>query len=707
MASKVGALLIDMAMNTAAFASDLSKSQSALNSWASSSNKTLAGVVNGYRGLSKEMTDFTSRTFTLRNAILTLAGGGALGLLINKHIELASTVVDTADNIGVSTKTLQEYTYAASLSSVGTEQLQNAMTIFATSLGQAHAGAGKLYSYLDKSNPVLLQQVVNAKSVDEALDAVFTTMGKMTSQTDRLALAQAAFGKKNLELVNLVKDGTSAFEAMRQKANELGIVVRDDLLRNAEDAGDKIETLSQVVRAQLTVAVAENAAEIGHMAEELTKVVPIIINLATEALHFVNVLTEEWEPATIKIGAATATMAINAEKSFTAVQGLITGGWSEASAKIRDLDELAQQVAEEASARLQKIQNPAASPVTGGNVAAMQAASQATAGYTEKMRALAEQTNAAEDSFKKLQAAAEKIKSDGQSPFSNYINDVAQLDKMLKANLITWEEYQTAVSNAQEKNFHTIERTKKILGETQTAQEKYNATMAELNQLRGVEGGLSEEQYAQAVSKTTAELHKAQKEGSLFGDIMDKAIDGNIKSWRDLGMAVLDYGKQLLKSLAMGQGMGNAGGGFGGLGGLFGLASSAWSMYSTQSAVNASIAANPAIFHSGGKVGSAGGSTRRVDASMFANAPRFHSGGIVGDEVPIIAKKGERVLTEQQQKDGMGGTVVYSIDARGAAAGVEQRLEQMIVDLSNSIEPRSIKAVSNARARNPQLFGGR
>ena len=41
MGSKVGALLIDMAMNTAAFASDLAKTQNNLNSWASSSNKTL------------------------------------------------------------------------------------------------------------------------------------------------------------------------------------------------------------------------------------------------------------------------------------------------------------------------------------------------------------------------------------------------------------------------------------------------------------------------------------------------------------------------------------------------------------------------------------------------------------------------------------------------------------------------------------------
>ena len=56
-----------------------------------------------------------------------------------------------------------------------------------------------------------------------------------------------------------------------------------------------------------------------------------------------------------------------------------------------------------------------------------------------------------------------------------------------------------------------------------------------------------------------------------------------------------------------------------------------------------------AVKHTGGMVGGMGMS-RSVDASLFAGAPRFHTGGIVGDEVPIIAKKGEGVFTEEQMK---------------------------------------------------------
>ena len=91
-------------------------------------------------------------------------------------------------------------------------------------------------------------------------------------------------------------------------------------------------------------------------------------------------------------------------------------------------------------------------------------------------------------------------------------------------------------------------------------------------------------------------------------------------------------------------------------------------------------------FHSGGVVGSGDHSfTRTVPASIFNNAPRYHSGGIVGDEVPAILKKGERVLTKEQQQ-GMGGNVVININSsngdpaeirRAAAAGARTALGAM------------------------------
>lgn len=66
--------------------------------------------------------------------------------------------------------------------------------------------------------------------------------------------------------------------------------------------------------------------------------------------------------------------------------------------------------------------------------------------------------------------------------------------------------------------------------------------------------------------------------------------------------------------------------------------------------------------HTGGLVGGSrvgsGNSTRRVDPGVFAGAMRYHEGGIAGirpGEVPIIAKRGEEILTEDDPRHILNG----------------------------------------------------
>lgn len=57
--------------------------------------------------------------------------------------------------------------------------------------------------------------------------------------------------------------------------------------------------------------------------------------------------------------------------------------------------------------------------------------------------------------------------------------------------------------------------------------------------------------------------------------------------------------------------------------------------------------------HTGGIVGALVGPPRTVPAVAFAGAPKFHGGGIVGlaaDEIPIIARRGEEVLPEDDPR---------------------------------------------------------
>lgn len=115
--------------------------------------------------------------------------------------------------------------------------------------------------------------------------------------------------------------------------------------------------------------------------------------------------------------------------------------------------------------------------------------------------------------------------------------------------------------------------------------------------------------------------------------------------------------------------------------------------------------------HTGGLVGSArvgsGNRTRKVDPGIFAAAQRFHNGGLIGlapNEVPIIAKKGEEMLTEDDPRHMLNGGGKQDTGSAESDVRVfnyfdpEDMMEQALAS------PAGAKVLINAVRRNNDLF---
>ena len=115
------------------------------------------------------------------------------------------------------------------------------------------------------------------------------------------------------------------------------------------------------------------------------------------------------------------------------------------------------------------------------------------------------------------------------------------------------------------------------------------------------------------------------------------------------------------------------------------------------------------LFGSGGGIppGGFSGATG-IPFAGFATGGEFTVGGSGSrDKTPIsfMATRGEQVSIKTPGQQGNSGAVVnYNIDARGASPGVEQKIIAAIRSLDSSIETRAVKAVQNARVRNPALL---
>lgn len=136
------------------------------------------------------------------------------------------------------------------------------------------------------------------------------------------------------------------------------------------------------------------------------------------------------------------------------------------------------------------------------------------------------------------------------------------------------------------------------------------------------------------------------------------------EAFQNTAVAMLQYFAQLLQQIAMtiieaaimNALLGGAPAASGAVTGAGAGLSSAATASSAASSNGSAIMAGKN--HNGGMAGSSGIGRKSVPAMAFANAQRYHTGGMIGlqpDEVPIIAQKGEEMLTRDDPRNRLNG----------------------------------------------------
>ena len=229
----------------------------------------------------------------LGGVVAGVAAAGGLALLVKRSIDAADSIAKTADAIGISTDALQELRFAADLSGVSVESLDKALKFATKAIGELRTRtSSELTTALKDFDAQLLRNIKSAGSVEEAIDLVFRRMGEMEDATKKAALAKSVFGRAGIDLVNIVRGEAGALDAMRQHARDLGIVLDEELLRNAEKAKDQLTVLGTVLGANLNKAILEHADTIGDLAERFTESLPVLIKWVDEFGQWIGLIEQ-------------------------------------------------------------------------------------------------------------------------------------------------------------------------------------------------------------------------------------------------------------------------------------------------------------------------------------------------------------------------------------------------------------------------------
>ncbi len=243
----IGSLYVKMALESAQFISGMKKAaeQSA------ATNKAISAAMDGAK--------------KAVGGLLAVMSVDAFMAAAQAAFDYADSIVDLADRTGATTKSIQELRYAAQMTGSDFASADGALEKFAKNLGTAQSG-GKAMGEVFKGLGV------TSSDFDTALRETIEGISKLPTVSQRNAAALQVFGKSAGTLTALMGEGAKGFDEFADKAADLGIVLGDDLLRNAGQINDRLDTLKMTLDARFASAIVQNADAIGNLADQVVKI---------------------------------------------------------------------------------------------------------------------------------------------------------------------------------------------------------------------------------------------------------------------------------------------------------------------------------------------------------------------------------------------------------------------------------------------------
>lgn len=226
---------------------------------------------------------------TINPAAVAAAGGfAALAAAIVKAekalVDMTKKSAASADNIltlsaqtGLSTKSLQEFSYASELLDVSVDTLQGSLTKLTNNMQTAaKTGQGDVYDAFASLGVSITNMDGSLRSVNDMFYDAIDKLGQVENITERDALAMDIFGKSAQDLNPLIIQGSEALEKYAKEANDAGYVMSNDMLAAlgaVDDAQQRLLKTQEAVSNQISAEYAPYMEEaLGDTADFIKKI---------------------------------------------------------------------------------------------------------------------------------------------------------------------------------------------------------------------------------------------------------------------------------------------------------------------------------------------------------------------------------------------------------------------------------------------------
>lgn len=626
-------------------------------------------------------------------------GAGALAALgpvlsISAALAKASAAVSDFDRIakdakatGLDSDFYQELAYGADLAGVGVGELNASMIAFVRNSGLAAVGQGELAGKLKDLNPELLKALQTAITQEERFRLVADAVKAATSETEKAAIASAAFGRNGAKMVELLKNGADGFDDLAIEARRLGLVIDRQLLAKAEELNDEMSTARRIMDAEFKKALinlapflVSTARLAGNVAFAIRSIADAMKGLETKSKAGLLETLAEKEASLKKAETSSVAGFIlrGADgEGLERLKGEIAA--IKAELKARAIDELRTGLNSQ-TAELQRKPGDPEDPNdgTGRNRAAAAALRDA-----EAYKRLAEQIRES--------TAATRADTEVQSTLNPVVDDFGQALATARAE----RDLLTAAQKAGKEITPELEAEIRALADGYGEAEAAAARLREEQERSRESVAFQKDLLKGALSDMRSALRDGKLEWEEVGDIAIGVLDKIIDKIEDqLIDAIFDLGNA-------GKGSGGGGGILGFLGGLFNLGGGGGGQLAI--AAGGGVGLYDTGGWTGGQRGKAAGIVHGEEFVVKAGPAARHRGMLeainAGGDMPGGAGGGQVQAAVPAASGDIIVTITNNVDATGADSGELRRTQQVLATMQRDLPGHIVTTVKDAQKR--------
>lgn len=231
------------------------------------------------KALSEQFKSIGSSLESAGQAMIPFSAAGAaaaagIGTLAYKSGTAADDVNTLSKVTGIATDELQKYGYAADLVDVSVESVAKANKKLAKNAYSAANGSKSQAAAFEAIGVSVTDSNGQLRDSEDIFQDVLKSLGQMTNETERDAIAQQLMGKSAAELNPLIEDGGETYKMVADTLKKYDLDYVDQAtLDKANEFNDSLDTMKLIGQVALSQVGSQLA---GYLAPALEKVVDLV-----------------------------------------------------------------------------------------------------------------------------------------------------------------------------------------------------------------------------------------------------------------------------------------------------------------------------------------------------------------------------------------------------------------------------------------------